>query len=233
MAHQIRHLIVAGVCLLLAPFALAQKAGPVVTSFTVFALRPIDGLEITGATGMREAVQFKASTRSPKYTVSGIGPLKFFDHTTGAVVAEATIPPEVRQPLLLFLDPPALNPRGLKHQIAVIDDSSAKLGSGQLAILNLSGLKFTGMLDKTALTVEPGLNAPVPFTQFARLTLYTLARGTKVQSYADVLKPSKTARVLLILFPPARKGALEVQVRALSEEPPLPASPITVPPMRK
>lgn len=226
MAHALRYLIACVGLLLAAPLALAQAAKGPTVRFTVYALRPIEGLGLAGATGAGQPVAFSALGRSVRYTYTGPGPVKFIDITTKEVVAEAVVPPEIREPLFLFLDPPANNPRKLRHQIAVLDDSAAKLASGQLAILNLSGLKLTGTLDKADLALEAGLNAPVPVKAGAKLTLFATARGTRVQSYADVLRPGKTARLLLIIFPPARKGALEVQARFLAEEPP---PPITVP----
>ncbi|MCX6953009.1 MAG: hypothetical protein NTV51_12710 [Verrucomicrobia bacterium] len=223
MAHQVRHLMLLCALVLAAPFAAAQRPGQIAIRFTVFSARPIDGLAYASATGAAQPLQFKPAARSPRYTYTGVSPLKFTDTASGAVVAEATVPPEIREPLLLFIELPAPKPGGLRYQIAVIDDSAAKLGAGHLAILNLSGLKLTGLLDKTELTIDAGLNAPVPFTRSAKLTLFTTARGVKVQSYADVIKPPKTSRLLLILFPPARKGALEVQTRALADDPNAPA----------
>ena len=229
MAHQVRYLRPTGLvglllCALLwgAPFGRAQAPAPISIRFTVFSPQPIDGVAYAPAKGAPVPVAFNATTRSPRYTYTGPSPLKFVEAATGTIVAEATVPPEIREPLLLFSELPAPGARGLRYQIAVIDDSAAKLGSGRLAILNLSGLKFTGTLDKTELTVDTGLNPSVPFTKSARLTLFTTARGNRVQSYSDIIKPPKTARLLLILFPPARKGALEVQSRALVEEPSAP-----------
>lgn len=230
MAYALRYLAVCAALLLAASGPLAQTAGRTTAlRFTVFALRPIEGLGYITATGAVQPIAFSSLGRSPRYTYVGPGPMKFLDATTKEVVAEAVVPAEIREPLFLFLDPPANNPRKLRHQVAVLDDSVAKLGPGQLAILNLSSLKLTGTLDKTDLALESGLNAPVPVKSGAKLTLFTTARGSRVQSYANVLKPSKTGRLLLILFPPASKGALEVQARFLAEEPPSPAPPITVP----
>lgn len=222
MAHQVRYLIALCAALLVAPWALAQRPGQIAVRFAVFAQRPVEGLTYLPGMGPAVPLKFNPATRSPRYNYLGAPIVKFTDATTGAVVAEAAIPEDMREPLLLFLDPPAPNPRNLRYQIAVLDDSTAKLGVGKLAILNLSGLKLTGTLDKTDLKVESGLNAPVPFAKAARLTFFTTARGTRVQSYSDMIRPAKTSRLLVILFPPARKGALEIQVRTLAEEPPPP-----------
>ncbi len=233
MAHALRYLICACALLLAAPWIAGQAPKPAPIRFSVFALRPIEGLTFPATNGTTQPLKFSAVARSARYTCLGASPIKFLDATTGEVVAEATVPTEIRDPLLLFLDPPANNPRHLRYQVAVLDDSAAKLGSGQFAILNLSGLKLTGTLDTKDLTLEPGLNPPIPVKSGAKLILYTTARGTRVLSYAETLKPSKAARLLLILFPPARKGGLEVQARFLAEEPLPPPPSITVPIPRK
>ena len=227
MAHQVRYLIYLGALLLIAPFALAQRPGQISIRFTVFSARPIEGLAYVSTTGAKLPLKFIPTARSTRHTYNGASPLKFVDTSTGTVVAEATVPPDLREPLLLFTPLPADSPRGLRYQISVVDDSAAKLGASHFAILNLSGLKFTGTLDQTEVNVDEGLNAPVPVTRQAKLTLFTAARGARVQSYSDVIKLPKSSRLLLIFFPPARPGALEVQSRALVDEPhkapPLPA----------
>ena len=223
MAHQVRHLILVGALLLAGPFALGQIPGQISVRFTVFSARPIEGLGYISTTGTTLPLRFNPVSRSTRHTYSGPPPLRFVNIATGAVVAEAAVPPEIREPLLLFTALSAAGPRGLRYQVAVIDDSATRLGAGHLAILNLSGLKLAGTLGQTELTVGEGLNQPVPFTRSAKLTLYALTRGTRVQSYSELITPPKTSRLLLILLPPARKGALEVQSRALVDEPPGPA----------
>jgi len=225
MAHQVRHLILVWAVVVSAVFAFGQRPGQISIRFTVFSLRPIEGLVYQSTTGAKLPLKFNASARSSRHTYNGTSPIKFIDRETGAVVAEAAVPPDMREPLFLFNELPTPTTRGLRYQISVIDDSAAKLGAGHLAILNLSGFKLAGALDKTELTVEEGLNAPVPFNRQAKLTLFVSVRGTRVQSYSEVISPPKSSRLLLILFPPTRKGALEVQSRALSDEPPKPPGP--------
>ena len=226
MAHQVRHLILVWAVVVSAVFAFAQRPGQVSVRFTVFSLRPIDGLVYLSATGAKLPLKFNSIARSSRHTYNGVSPVKFLDSETGGVVAEAAVPPEMREPLLLFTELSTPSPRGLRYQVSVIDDSAAKLGAGHLAILNLSGFKLAGALDKTELTVEEGLNSPVPFNRQAKLTLFVSVRGTRVQSYSEVIAPPKSSRLLLILFPPTRKGALELQSRALSDEPPKPLGPV-------
>lgn len=220
MAHQIRYLILVCALLVGAPFVAAQRPGQISVRFTVFAARPIEGLAYVSTTGAKLPLKFNPAARSTRHTYNGTSPIRFVDTATGNVVAEANIPAEIREPLLLFTELATSGPRGLRYQISVLDDSAAKLGPGHLAILNLSGLKFTAQLEQSEFPVAEGLNAPVPFKKETKLTLFTNVRGARVQSYADVIKPPKSARLLLILFPPARKGAVEVQTRALADDPP-------------
>jgi hypothetical protein len=225
MAHEVRYLILVWGLLLSASFTFAQRPGQISIRFTVFGLRPIEGLVYQSTTGAKLPLKFNPSARSSRHTYNGASPVKFLDGETGAVVAEAAVPPDMREPLFLFTELPTPTTRGMRYQVSVIDDSAAKLGAGHLAILNLTGFKLAGALDKTELTVEEGLNSPVPFSRQAKLTLFVSVRGTRVQSYSEVISPPKSSRLLLILFPPTRKGALEVQSRALSDEPPKPPGP--------
>jgi len=199
--------------------AAAPRAELVSVRFTVFSAHPVEGLGYRSATGATLPLKFFPAARSARSLYAGLSPIRFIDTASGAVVAEAEVPAAIREPLLLFTALPAPDANGLRYQVAVIDDSTAKLAPGHVAIVNLSGLKLSGTLDQTALTLDAGLNAPLPFAFGASLRLYAMSRGTRVQSYADTLKTSRTARLLIFLFPPARKGAIEVPSRALSDEP--------------
>ncbi|MBC7366141.1 MAG: hypothetical protein H7343_04900 [Undibacterium sp.] len=228
MAHAFRYLIIV-LALALASAALSAavpRSEPISVRFTVFSAHPIDGLGYRSATGATLPLKFFPASRSARSAYNGPSPLNFVDAASGAVVAEAEVPAAIREPLLLFTTLPAPDARGLRYQVAVIDDSVTKLPPGHLAVVNLSGLKLTGTMDKTTLTLDAGLNAPVPFAAGASLRLYAMSRGTRVQSFSDTLKTARSARLLILLLPPARKGALEVQSRALSDEP-QPAVPVS------
>lgn len=205
----------------------APAGGPTLR-YTVFALHPIADLACAAPNATNAAtstakptpLQFQPFSRSPRYTYAGPAPLRFVDTKTGQTVAEAAVPATLHDALLLFSELPPGNPRGLRYQVAILDDSLTQLPRGRLVILNLSGLKLTGTLDTAALAIADGLNPPVPLAKPAKLTLRTLVHGTAVQAFAAPLQPSKAARILLILFPPARPGAVELQTRALVDDPP-------------
>jgi hypothetical protein len=81
--------------------AAAQPAQSV--HFTVFSATPVTGLAYAPrAKAAPTALVFYPTARSPRYEYRGTMPLRFLDQATGAVVAEATIPPGINEALLLF-----------------------------------------------------------------------------------------------------------------------------------
>jgi hypothetical protein len=214
MAHPIRNLIVA-FSILLGGTNSAEAKQPLSIRFSVFAARPIKGLAYLAQNGRAVPLTFNTISRSERHGYAGDNPVRFTDLATGAVLAEASVPASIRDPLFLFLDLPEGKTRGLKYQVAVLDDSVAKLGHGQMAIVNLSGIRFSGVLGKTEFEVNQGLNAPRPLAQTSQLTLFADVRGKRRQAYSDTIRLPRSSRLLLILFPPVLAGAIEVQTRAL------------------
>jgi hypothetical protein len=214
--------------------ASAQPA-PQNVRFTVFSARPIEGVTFTpSARAAPQKLVFYPTARSPRYEYRGGMPLRFTD-AAGAVVAEATIPPEIHDALLLFtaVEPASAvasakegaPPSGLRYQISVLDDGAARHGPGGLAIINFSGLTLGGMVDDQNVTLKPGLNPALTVGRSAKIFLRTIFKARSYQSYADTLELKKNERALLILFPPFYKGSLEVQSRLLVDEPPTASAP--------
>lgn len=243
MAHVARYLrwrLLLVLALLLAEgsVALAQPPPPPVR-FTVFAAKPIGDLAFAPRMGAAaQKVSFYPTARSPKYEYRGAMPLRFFD-ASGAVVAEATIPADMREALLLFtpVDVPATEGAGvtqardakdrkdakkkpaLRYQVAVLDDGAARHAAGALSIINLSGLALSGTVNREEVTLRPGLNPTVAVGRSGKVTLRTTFNKRVYQSYAGTFTLSAKQRALLILFPPFYKGSLEVQSRLLVDEP--------------
>jgi hypothetical protein len=220
MAHALRHLsgFLALAAALLAPALRAAEAPSV--HFTVFAARPVQNLGFSPAPrATAEKIVFYPTARSPRYEFRGAMPIRFADPTSGAVVAEATIPPGIREALLLFvpLAPPAKS--GLRYQIAVLDDSATRHAAGGPAIINLSGLALSGTIGSQAVTLTSGLNPTLPVGRSARIVLRVTMKNRSYQSYAETLQLGAKERALLILFPPFYRGSLEVQSRLLIDEP--------------
>ena len=258
MAHPLRHLIFAvgrlscrrrGACkpralrlaglftfipTVLAVSLSAQPPRPAEQSlrFTVFSAQPVAGLSFTPRPGVASTkLVFYSTARSPRYEYRGAMPLRFTDAASGAVFAEAVVPPEIHDALLLFAavetaPAPAGKPaNGLRYQVSVLDDSAVRHASGGLAIINFSGLELSGTIGKTSVTLQSGLNPTMKVSRTAKILLRTTLKGRSFQSYAGDLMLKKNERALLILFPPFYKGSLEVQSRLLVDEPPEPPAP--------
>ena len=210
-------------------FASVLSAQPALqpVRFTVFSAKPVANLAFAPRMGAPpQKVVFYPTARSPRYEFRTAMPIRFIDTETGSIVAEANIPPEIRQALLLFsaiapapAEPTGSRPTsGLRYQVAVLDDSTASHGAGGLAIINLSGLALSGTVGTQAFTLQAGLNAPIPVGRSAKIALRTTANKRSYQSYAETLQLTGKQRALLILFPPFYKGSLEVQSRLLVDE---------------
>lgn len=230
MADAVRYLI-AVVCLALAGAGslsgapASGSAGPVQqVRFTVYSARPISDVGLAVRAGAApQKVTFYPTARSPRYEYRGTMPLRFVDPTSGEVVAEAVIPSGIRDALLLF-SPATADAAGkagtLRYQIAVLDDSAARQGSGALAIINLSGLELSGTIGKDAVTLRAGLNPAVAIGRSAKIMFRTAVKGRSYQAYANTVQLAPRERALLILFPPYTKGSVEVQARLLIDTPP-------------
>ena len=201
--------------------AFAQPAAPPPVRFAVFSPKPISNVVFTPrANAGPQKIASYPTARSPRYEFRGAMPLKFTDATTGAVVAEAIIPPEMRDALLLFTAIEPVPATGLRYRVAVLDDGAARQAAGALAIINLSGLALSGTVNQENVTLKAGLNSPLAVGRSAKIILRTPVGEKSVQSYSDTVELKKNERALLILFPPYYKGSLEVQARMLLDEPP-------------
>jgi len=200
----------------------ADPSAPAVR-FTVFSPQPIRDLTfIPRSNAAPVKVVFQPTARSVRQEFRGAGPLRFVDASSGDVVAEAVIPPSIRDALLLFspLDAKATAGKNLRYQIAVLDDGAARHGAGGLAIINLSGLTLSGTVGKEKVTLKAGLNPTLAMGRSAAVNLTTVFKGKPYRSYAATVTLARNERALLILFPPFNPGSLEVQPRLLVDQPP-------------
>ena len=207
----------------------AQTAAPAqLVRFTVFSARPLAGLTFAPRPNAApEKVVFQPTARSARYEYRGPMPLRFVDAASGAVVAEANIPSNIRDALLLFspLEPASAGTTktpasALRYQIAVLDDAATRHGPGGLAILNLSGLTLAGSVNDERVTLKSGLNPTLAAGRTAKVALSTVFKNRTYQSYAGTVSLGRNERALLILFPPFYQGSLEVQSRVLIDQPP-------------
>jgi hypothetical protein len=190
--------------------------------FSVFSPTPITDVAFAPRAGAAaQTLQFYPTARSPRYEYRGTLPVRFLDATSGAVVAEAAIPPGITQALLLFapIPPGAVGPGTLRYQISVVDDGPARHGPGGLVMINLSGLALSGTVNQEKVTVKAGLNPTLTIGRSARVALGTAYKNRTYQSYTATVVLGRNERALLIFFPPFYKGALEVQSRLLLDQP--------------
>ncbi len=221
MAHALRYLI-AILLVGCASAVRAQSAPPEQrVRFTVFSTRATSGLAYTPKPGAAPVpLVFYPTARSPRYDYRGPSPLRFIDSKTNAVVAEAAMPPEITDALLLLVPIEPAPATGLRYQVYVLDDAAARQAPGSLAIINFSGLVLSGTIDGKSATLQPGLNAAQTVGRSASLTLRTTSKARSYQAYSGTVELAKSERALLLLLPPFYKGSLEVQSRLLIDTPP-------------
>lgn len=199
----------------------AEHAGRI----TVFSSRPISDLVfVPRPAAPKQKLTFYPTARSPRYEFRSPMPLRFTDATTGAVVAEATIPPDIRDALLLFSPITPVPASGVRYQISILDDGVLRHGPGGLSILNLSGLALSGTVGTEDVNLQAGLSPTLILKSSAKVVLRTSDKGRSYQAYAETISLKKSERALLILFPPFYKGSHEVQSRLLVDQPAAPPS---------
>src|SRR5262249_51706573 len=139
--------------------ALLRAQNLPVIHFTVFALRPVANLVFVPRPNVApQPVLFYPTARSPRYEYRGAMPLRFVDTKSNSIVAEASLPANIDDALLLFLPVEPAPAGGLRFRIAVLADDAARLAPGALAIVNLSGLALAGRVGDRDVTLAAGLN---------------------------------------------------------------------------
>ncbi len=220
MAHAFRHLI-ACFALVASAFAQTPRTAEQPLRFTVFSIKTLTGLAYTPKPGVPPVtLKFFPTARSPRYEYRGPMPMHFINAAASGIVAEATVPPEIHDALLLISPIEPAPSTGVKYRVAVLDDSAVKHVAGGLAVINFSGLALSGKIDGKDVTLVDGLNPVQAVGRSAKIALHTTFKGRTYQSYAENLTLKKNERALLIFFPPFYKGSLEVQSRLLIDEPP-------------
>ncbi len=217
MAHALRYLTSLGLLLAVVVLgASAQTTAPVLR-FTVFSAKPIEGLSYVPRAGApAQKLGFSTTSRSPVYEYRGAPPLRLVD-ATGAVVAEAVVPPEMREALLLFLPSTEKN---LRYKIAVLDDGPSARAPGGLSIINLSGFALSGTVGAENVTLQAGLNPALALGPTGgKVALVSQQKGKAYPSYTNTVKLNRGERGLLILFPPVYQGSFEVSSRLLIDAP--------------
>ena len=232
MAHALRPLIRqsgVGTALvaLLFVFALASQAARAqfaapdqTVRFTVFSARPAAGLTyVARARQAASPLVLYPTARSPRYEYRGAMPLRITDAATKSVIAEATVPPEITEALLLLVPIEPAPATGLRYQTYVLDDSAIRQASGTLSILNLSSFTLAGTVGDRATSLATGLNPAVPIARPTAVILRTTVKNRSLQAYAGTVELRRGERALLVLLPPFYRGSAEVQSRLLIDRP--------------
>ena len=217
------HVIAAMFVLGSAPAQAQPPAAVQSVRFTVFSAQPIKNVSFVPRSNAAPLkLTFQPTARSTRYEYRGVMPLRFVDANGGAIVAEANIPSGIQNALLLFspLEAGKSGAPGLRYQIAVLDDGAGRHAPGGLAIINLSGLALSGKVNEQAVTLKPGLNPTLTVGRSTNIKLTTVFKQRTYQSYVGAATLGRNERALLILFPPFKSGALEVQSRLLVDQPP-------------
>jgi hypothetical protein len=201
-----------------APFVVRAESAPAEqrVRFTVVSARAAAGLAYVPRTGQAATpLVLYPTARSPRYEYRGAMPLRITDAATKIVVAEATVPSEITEALLLLVPIEPAPATGLRFQTYVLDDSAVRQASGTLSILNLSGFALSGMVGDRATSLATGLNVPVAIARSTAVVLRTTVKNRSLQAYAGTVELRRGERALLVLLPPFYRGSAEVQSRLL------------------
>lgn len=202
---------------IVAPLRAASPAAAVSLRFTVFSPRPPGEAAYVPAPGQAPTrLRFHPLARSPRYEYRGPAPLRFIAPRDRALLAEAEIPAGLTSALIILL--PDEKEAG-RWRTIVLDEGEARFRTGQLVLVNLSGLELEGTLNERPLKPVPGPNAALAVPRTSQLVLRTSARGATYQALTTELNLAEGERALLLLLPPLRPGTFVVQHRLLLDRP--------------
>jgi hypothetical protein len=217
MARSYRHLTL--LVTLLGSGACAATAPRRELAFTVFSTEPLTALAYVAKAGTRPTpLVLYPTARSPRYRQSGSGPVKFVNSATGTGLAEAEVPDGIHQALILFVGTKLGG--SVPGKVWVLDDDKLGQAAGEVWVLNLSGLKLEGRINRQFRRVPEQAVMCFPAGVGAAIELWTEFKGRKYQAYAETLTSGPAGGALLLLLPPYHPGAQQVQSRILLPAPP-------------
>ncbi len=197
----------------------APAAGVRHLSFTVFSAQPITGLMYRARMDAASSpIDFYPTARSPDYDYQGPASVCFWDGASGRIVAEVTVPLGITSALFLFAASGSVD-GGARYQVRVLDDGLRSHAAGELRVLNYSGLNLSGTINRKRVMLPDGSALSPQVGRSADILLRAPFKDKSFQAYAETIPVGETGRALLILLPPYRPGALEVQSRLLLDAP--------------
>jgi hypothetical protein len=207
---------------------------PLDLRFTAYAVnRPAETFLIASrAGGEAQPIQFYTSQRSPRLDYRGPNPVIFFTEEPREspnvppirrTLAEATVPPDVSQPLFIFFPNPLAaaereDEEVLPYVAYVFDDGPVNMPAGRVILVNASGREFIGNFNDEVRPVRTGLNPPINAGRSLRIDLRTEVRGRYWQAYLKTHELGSNESALIIFLPPLHPGSIEPQVRILFRE---------------
>ncbi|MDB6126696.1 MAG: hypothetical protein JWM35_592 [Verrucomicrobia bacterium] len=181
-------------------------------TFSVFAAEPTsDAAYIPRPGAAAVPLEFYPTARSSSQKYRGPSPLEIFDRASGSIMATIDLPNEIRSALLIFLP----GTRKGTFKTCVVDDDSAHHTSGETRIINLSGLVLDGTINRHRLRFPEGSDQKIISGNSVHIDLRTTFRERSYPAYSEMLGLGDGERALVLLLPPNRAGALEVQSRVL------------------
>ena len=189
--------------------------------FTVFSAQPVKGLMYRAqVTAASIPLEFYPTARSPRYAYQGPARICFWNGEAGSIAAEITVPPGITSALFLFAPEGSLA-GSTRYRVQVLDDGWRHHTSGGLRIVNYSGLDLSGTVNRKQVMLAAGAEITQRAGGSADIKLRTRFKDQSFQAYAETIPVGESGRALLMLLPPYRTGALEVQSRLLLDTPAL------------
>ncbi len=240
MVRHIRYLILLYSSLVLFFYASGQDDGPITHNYTfsVYAFKKIQGLYYdtysVDSLSQRECLKtvsiplrFYTVSRSPSYHYRGPNPIVFYrwetdlsDPTNKMKIPVGSVSLSYVNRNLLFIFLPGVDSQieNPKFNIQTFNDSSSHLPMNKLIVYNLSGRLLEGYIGGESVSIGTGPTAPFSARNSLPVTLWYKINGNVVPGFNLSLTLKRNHRYLIFFFPPAIKGAIELQYRILDEE---------------
>ena len=199
-------------------------------NFSVYSFQRLKGLNFLNPHAQVEKLSFFSSSRSPRHHYSGPNPIVFFRETPepspqnpSAVrrvsVAEARIPPGMRDPMLVFFRDTSTASASERYLVYPFDDSLRNLPAGHIVFFNVSGYELRGYINREVVRLRTGPSQPYSVRGSSIGVSLGVYVGEKYrQSFASPIAVGNDQRAIAFFFPPYLAGSPEVQPRILLED---------------
>jgi hypothetical protein len=204
--------------------------------FTVFGRFRYAGLcYLTCAQAAPTQVTFFTQNKSANYSYRGPAQIGFFDAAELAsvvasrppksclpvprAVALVSLPPDIKQALLVFIPLPSGRADGRRFRVFTLDDSQEVFPVGCVAVVNVSGRPFKGQFGHQILDIPVGRSANIVLSGPVELRLAFDDSGRWVAAGSHAFFVTPESRVYVVLFPPAVVSGVAPIIRVLVDTP--------------